>query len=358
MSSALIKSSSLKDLVQNETVKNRLKEVIGERAPQFAAALVQIVNQSFQLQKCDPSSVIGAAFTAAALDLSIDPNIGEAHLIPYGDKCQFQIGFKGFIQLAMRSGKYKSFGSTVVYEGELESYDELDGLLKLAKSKKTSDKVIGYAARFRLLNGFERGEYWTAEEIESHAMMYSKQYKFSKGKPDKEANCLWITKRDEMAIKTVEKSLLNHYGPKSIQMEKAIKMDGGAVIDADTGDVSYVDNGREPVAAEPEFKEPKKLVEREPATVVPTDENVAVKKNITPKKEESKPESGLNKLKAVKGLIQLASLTEDEVVAFVADLGVSNEKALDKMDSSVVDMLYEQGADIFNRIKNQKGVSQ
>ena len=111
-STALIKSKALKDIVQTDNVKNRLKEIMGERAPQFAAALVQIVNGSYQLQQCDPNSILGAAITAAALDLSCDPNLGEAHLVPYSDKCQFQIGYRGFIQLAMRSGQYKAIGST------------------------------------------------------------------------------------------------------------------------------------------------------------------------------------------------------------------------------------------------------
>jgi recombination protein RecT len=336
MSQQLIKSSSLKDLVQNEAVKNRLKEVMGDRAPQFAAALVQIVNQSYQLQKCEPSSVIGAAFTAAALDLSIDPNIGEAHLIPYGDKCQFQIGFKGFIQLAMRSGEYKAFGSTIVHEGELENYDELTGELTMTGRKNPEGKVVGYAAKFKLLNGFERGEFWTVDEIEKHALAYSKQYKFAKGKPDKEANCLWITKRDEMAIKTVEKSLLNHYGPKSIQMKKAIKMDGGAVIDADTGDVSYVDNEKDaPQVSSPEF-----------ASAAPVEVEVVSEKK--PEKET------INKLKAVQGLIKLAGLTEEEVMAFVRDLGSSDAKTLKELEPDVLSMLYEQHGDIFNRIKGAK----
>ena len=96
MSESLIKSKALKDVVQTDVVRNRLKEIMGTRAPQFAAALVQIVNQSWSLQKCEPNSVIGAALTAAALDLSIDPNLGEAHIVPYGDKAQFQIGYIGF----------------------------------------------------------------------------------------------------------------------------------------------------------------------------------------------------------------------------------------------------------------------
>ena len=252
----LIKSNNIKDIVSSEGVKQRLKEIMGDRGAAFGAALVQIVKQTYALQKCEPASIIGAALTAAALDLSVDPNLGEAHLIPYGDQCQFQIGAKGFIQLAMRSGEYKAFGSTIVHEGELRVYDELTGELEVDSKKNPNGKVIGYAAKFKLLNGFERGEFWTCDEIEQHAWQYSKAYRYAKGKPDKEKDCLWLTKRDEMAIKTVEKSLLNHYGPKSIQMKRAVVMDGGAIINAESGELEYIDNPSEVKVSSPEFQEP------------------------------------------------------------------------------------------------------
>lgn len=343
MSNQLIKASSLKDLVQQDEVKSRLKEIMGERAPQFAAALVQIVKQSFQLQKCEPSSVIGAALTAAALDMSIDPNIGEAHIVPFGDKATFQLGFKGFIQLAMRSGEYKSFGSTVVYDGELITYDELTGELVVDKSKRVAGgKIIGYAAKFKLLNGFERGEFWTAEEIENHAMMYSKQYRFCKGKPDKEANCLWITKRDEMAIKTVEKSLLNHYGPKSVQMRKALKMDSGVVINADTEEVAYVDNT--PTASAPEFTEVE-VVPENPKTIIPNKRE----QKITPTDEAP----AYNKFKAIRGLMKNDKLEESAVISFLIEVAGVDESAkkLEDIQQDTIDMLESSWADIANRIK-------
>lgn len=372
MSTQLIKSSALKDVVQSDIVKNRLKEIMGERAPQFAAALVQIVNQSFQLQKCEPNSVLGAAITAAALDLSVDPNLGESHIVPYGDKAQFQIGFKGFIQLAMRSGEYKSFGSTVVKDGELIHYDELTGELVVDKSKKASDKVIGYAAKFKLLNGFERGEFWTVDEIEEHAKAYSKSYRYSKGDAKKEQTCLWITKRDEMAIKTVEKSLLNHYGPKSIQMKKAIKMDGGAVIDADKEQVSYIDTDEpvQPMASKPEF-----ATSEEPAI---SDVEIVPESSVAPRgfvgSKPSKPEAlpvkqavkpavqpsaAYNPVKAVKGFIQLAGLKDEEVIRFLEEIGsidsgIKTIEELNDKSPDVLKMLHEQHSDILAKIKEGK----
>lgn len=336
-STQVIKPRAFKDLAQTDAVKSRVAEIMGSRGPQFLAACVQLVNNSAQLQKCDPHSVLGCALTAASLDLSIDPNLGEAHVVPYGDKAQFQIGNVGYIQLAMRSGEYKTFGSTVVRDGELVSYDELSGELTVDKSRRKSEKVIGYAAKFKLLNGFERGEYWTAEEVEKHADMYSKNYRFSKGKPDKEATCLWIQKRDEMAIKTVEKSLIRHYGPKSVQLRSALKVDGGALIDADSGELTYPD--AETVPSRPEFIE------------VPPSENEGAPAKKGP---ETPPE--FNKYKAVKGFLKEAQIEEKKLLAFLIGLGAAEGsiETIEALPLEVIDMCYEQRESIFKRIKEVK----
>lgn len=214
--------------VEQQGVKDRLKSILGQRAPQFAAALVQIVNKSSMLQNCTPESVAGAAITAAALDLSIDPNLGEAYLIPYATSCTFQLGYIGLTQLALRSGQYKRLGWQVVHEGELRHYDELTGELEVSRDSKTSDKVIGYAAKFVLVNGFERGEYWTVAEIQAHATRFSQAYK--KGRQDSP----WITDPDKMSLKTVLKHLLRVWGPKSISMQKAFASDEQVFKDIDT----------------------------------------------------------------------------------------------------------------------------
>ena len=372
MSNQLIKSNNIKDVVSSEAVKSRLKEIMGDRGAGFGAALVQIVKQSWQLQKCDANSVIGAALTAAALDLSVDPNLGEAHIIPYGDQAQFQIGFKGFIQLAMRSGEYKAFGSTIVYDGELVKYDELTGELEVDKAKRKPDaKIVGYAAKFKLLNGFERGEFWTCAEIEAHALAYSKQYRYAKDKPDKHDTCLWITKREEMAIKTVEKSLLNHYGPKSIQMKKAIVMDGGAIIDADTGELNYIDNTEAPKVTSPQFSEAEVVPEKAPeppqeAPVASTARPEPSKAVKTPPAVKTAPEA----LKRPTGVppqnvrvvklrekIADAGLTVEKVIDFMINLGTvesntaSIEAVYDK-HPEVFSMLEEQFDDIVERIQN------
>jgi recombination protein RecT len=215
MSSAL----PIKLFVEKQNVKDRLQSILGQRAPQFAAAIVQVVNRSNALQNCSSESVVGAAITAAVLDLSIDPNLGEAFIIPYGPQASFQLGYIGLTQLALRSGQYKRLGWQVVHEGELRHYDELTGELEIKKDDRTSDTVIGYAAKFVLVNGFERGEFWTADQIKAHATRFSQAFK--KGKQDSP----WITDPEKMALKTVLKHLLRVWGPKSIAMQKAFASD-------------------------------------------------------------------------------------------------------------------------------------
>jgi recombination protein RecT len=365
MANELIKSKALKDIVQRDEVKNRLKEIMGQRAPQFAAALVQIVSQSWQLSKCEPNSVIGAALTAAALDLSIDPNLGQAHIVPYGEKAQFQIGYAGFAQLAQRSGQYKNLGWKVVHKGELESYDELSGEMTL-NSNHPNEPVIGYASKFKLINGFERAEYWTAEQIEAHALRYSKAYRAARGDKAKEATCLWVTSRDRMALKTVLKSLLKIWGPKSIQMQQALKVDDGAIIDADTGEVAYVDNpGSEP--SKPVFDGPaatqapaEPVMEAEVVKDTPPPAGKAEKPEVAkPKAAKAKPtlvEEPLTMLDKVKQLIKDAGMQEKQFVDFMNEIGSTEDaKTLDQIaeeSPEVLDMLHGQFADIANRIKN------
>lgn len=211
--------NDLKQLLDGR-YKGRLQAILNERAPQFAAALVQVVNRSYQLQKCKPETVIGAAITAAALDLSFDPNLGEAHLVPYGEVCTFQIGYRGLTALAQRTGQYKRMGWMVVYEGQLKSWNPLTGELVIDQAAKTGPRVIGYAAYFQLLSGFERGEYWTEEEILEHAARFSQAYK--KDKKDSP----WFTSKEKMALKTVWMALIRPWGPKTPTLAKAMAMDG------------------------------------------------------------------------------------------------------------------------------------
>lgn len=226
---------SIVQYVKQDAVSQRLNELLGKRAPQFVTSLVSAVNANTMLAGCKPESVLTAALTAASLDLPINQNLGFAYLIPYknkgGEVCQFQMGYKGFIQLAQRSGYYKTINATDVREGELVGFDRLSGDLKfewLDDKKRNNAKVVGYVAYFQLLNGFEKSLFMTSDELEKHAQKYSKNYaKYKSG--------LWADNFDSMAKKTVLKLLISKFGPLNTQLEDAIQKD-------QTADDEYVDN--------------------------------------------------------------------------------------------------------------------
>ncbi len=228
-------SLSIAQYVRRDAVTQRLNELLGKRAPQFVTSLVSAVNANQMLANCKPESVLTAALTAASLDLPINQNLGFAYLIPYrnkgGEVCQFQMGYKGFIQLAQRSGYYKTINATDVREGEMTGFDRLSGELSfewLEGAERNKAKVVGYVAYFQLLNGFEKSLFMTTEELEKHAQKYSKNYaKYKSG--------LWADNFDSMAKKTVLKLLISKFGPLNTQLEDAIQKD-------QTADDEYVDN--------------------------------------------------------------------------------------------------------------------
>ena len=156
---------TLAQYVKQDAVTTRLNELLGKRAPQFVTSLVSAANANTMLANCAPETVLTAALTAASMDLPINQNLGFAYLIPYknksGEVCQFQMGYKGFIQLAQRSGYYKTINATDVREGEMIGFDRLSGELSfnwLDDSERNEAKVVGYVAYFQLLNGFEKSE--------------------------------------------------------------------------------------------------------------------------------------------------------------------------------------------------------
>ena len=239
---------SVVSYIKQDAVVQRVNELLKDRAPQFLTTLSTAINESQKLAECEPKSVLTAALTAAGLDLSVNPNLGFAYLIPYNKKakvtdekgktqwinttvCQFQMGYKGFIQLAQRSGFYKTINATDVREGEIKRFDRLSGEIEFEwiddLQERNQTPVIGYVAYFKLLNGFEKMSYMSAEELESHARKYSKSYaKYSDG--------LWKDDFDSMAKKTVLKLLISKYGPQSTQMQDAIK--GDQMIDNEYAD--------------------------------------------------------------------------------------------------------------------------
>ena len=216
-------AKTLKGMLESPAYKKKFEEMLGKKAAGFMSSIIAVTNNNNYLMKADPATVIGAAAQAAMLDLPINQSLGFAYIVPYKGAAQFQLGYKGYIQLAQRSGQYVDIGAKTVYEGELEYENRL--LDKFKFGDRTGDKVIGYLAYFRLTNGFEKMLFMTLDEMQAHAKKYSQSYK---GGTDK-----WgLADFDVMAEKTVLKRLLSKFGPlsiESVQMSQALSNDGGVI---------------------------------------------------------------------------------------------------------------------------------
>ena len=222
-----------------------LTSVLAERKGEFINNLTAVVANDAKLQACEPVTLMYAALKATALRLPLDPNLGQAYIIPYKNnrerktEAQFQIGWKGFIQLAIRSGQFQAINTTDIREGEMQGYNLMTGEVNVqAVPNRESKPVVGYLAYFKLTNGFAKSLYMTAEEIEQHATRYSQSYR---GKY--KDSSLWATDKDAMAKKTVLKLLLNRYAPLSVDMQTAVQADQ-SVLHGD-GKLEYVDNSRD-----------------------------------------------------------------------------------------------------------------
>lgn len=234
---------TIKSLLSQENVKKRFEEMLGKRAPGFISSIINVTYGNSMLQQADPKTIVSAGVIAAALDLPVDPNLGFAYIVPYnvnkdGKKviqAQFQMGYKGYIQLAMRTGMYKTINACEVYEGEIKSINRFTGEIEFGE--KQSDKIIGYLAYLKLLNGFEKYLYMTVDEIQKHAKTYSKSYNNPRGR--------WKTDFHAMAIKTVLKRLLSKYGILSIEMQTGLKADQAVINenfeDRDSASYEYPD---------------------------------------------------------------------------------------------------------------------
>ena len=213
--------STVKGLMENPSIKKRFEGVLKEKAPQYMSSIVNLVNSDTNLQKCDGMSVIASCMVAATMDLPVDKNLGYAWVVPYSSRAQFQMGYKGYIQLALRTGQYKAINVVEIREGELVSWSPLTEEIEVDFSKRESDAVIGYAGYFKLINGFEKTVFWTKEEVNNHANKFSKTINSK--------NSVWKSNFDAMAKKTVLRNLLSKWGILSIEMQKAYTADENLV---------------------------------------------------------------------------------------------------------------------------------
>jgi len=233
---------TIKDYFNQNEIKTKFAELLGDKSTNFVTSLQHSIGQNPALMKCDPESIFNAAATAAVLDMPINSNLGEAYILPYGKKAQFQIGYKGFIQLAIRSGQYSTIGATPIYEGQIVKNNPLTGYV-FDFSKPNDGKPVGFAASFTLKNGFDKTIFMTYNEVVSHAKKYSKTFN-KKNKFGKLFDSPWNNAEgfEAMAVKTVLKKLINQYGPKSLEMQTAVAADQSVVNDYEKNDFVYPDN--------------------------------------------------------------------------------------------------------------------
>ena len=239
----------LSQFLNQDNVKQKFAEILGQKANGFIASMLSAVSSNDLLKDADQNSIYLSGMMAASLDLPINQNLGMAYLIPYNVKqsdgtfkkmCQFQIGYKGFKQLAQRSGQFLRITEAIVYDGQLVEENPLTGY-EFDWKKKKSETVIGYVSYFELINGFKSTLYLTVDEVKKHGAKYSKTFKSQYG--------IWNTEFDSMALKTVTKLNLSKNAPLSIEMQRATIADQAVIkndnflkeetVDIDT---QYVDN--------------------------------------------------------------------------------------------------------------------
>ena len=239
------KNATLGELMHSPAVVGKLNEVWSspQMANSFMSSVISVANGNPQLRKAEPMSIIGAAMVAATMQLQVIPTLGQCYIIPYGSKAQFQVGYLGLLQLCQRSGQFKKILAAPVHEGEYISGDEFDEDYVFDKKQRKSDKIVGYMAKFELLNGFTKVAYWDVERVKAHATKFSQAYRSGYTSP-------WKSDFDAMAQKAVLKSILK-YAPKSIEMQNAVTFDQAVVnvnssyiqdLDIDAFAPEYIDN--------------------------------------------------------------------------------------------------------------------
>lgn len=237
-----------KDFFSKPMVQEKLKELVGENAAAFATSVLQIVNSNSMLVNADPQTIFSAACMAATLNLPINNNLGFAYIVPFKNnkenkiEAQFQLGYKGYIQLAQRSGQFSRIAATPVYSGQLISENPLLGY-EFDWSVKPNGSPIGYVAFFKLINGFTAELYMSKEEVMKHANKYSQTAKKGFG--------VWKDQFEAMALKTVLKLLLSKQAPLSIDMQKAQMADQAIIRDVEKDEFDYIDHSESIADLEP-----------------------------------------------------------------------------------------------------------
>ena len=210
--------ATLKGILNNDRMKKSFEDVLKENTGAFLASIIELYQSDSSLQQCSANDIVLEALKAATLKLPINKNLGFGYIVAYKGKPNFQIGYKGIVQLAQRTGQYRNINAGTIYKGQTAKNDVITGELTIS-GEPESDEAIGYFAYFELLNGFRKATYWTKQKVVSHAEKYSAAYKFKK------KDSPWFTAFDSMAEKTVLLSILKKYGPMSTELKQIINND-------------------------------------------------------------------------------------------------------------------------------------
>lgn len=235
----------LKKMIDDKRTYNRFYPVLKDKTQAYLSNILSIANNDNLLKIADPKTILNAALQAAILELPINQNFGFAYIVPYQNKkenktlAQFQIGYKGYIQLAIRSNKYLKINVAPLYEGQFKRYDPIKDTLEYDLDNKKSKKITHFIGYFKLMNGFEKYLIMSVDEIDEHAKKYSQSYKKGFG--------IWKDNFNAMAEKTVIKLLISKYGILNTELEQALATDQTVIVSRnkktnEASEVIYVDN--------------------------------------------------------------------------------------------------------------------
>ena len=238
---APVKHKTLRELFNDPIIKTKVEQLIGKNSATFATSVMQIANSNTMLRTAEPSSIFNAACMAATLNLPLQNGLGFAYIVPFKNnkerkvEAQFQIGYKGFIQLAQRSGQFKRLVALPVYKKQLLKKDFINGFeFDWEQESEKDENPIGYYAYFKLVNDFSAELYMSHDDIVKHAQRYSQTFKKGFG--------VWHDNFEAMALKTVMKLLLSKQAPLSVEMQQAVLADQAVVKDVENQEFNYGDN--------------------------------------------------------------------------------------------------------------------
>lgn len=254
------KKATFSNFITSDAIKQKVNQMIGGQDGQrFITSIISAVSTNPALAECDHSTILSSAMIGEALKLSPSPQLGQYFLVPFNDNksgrkvATFQLGYKGYIQLAIRSGQYRKLNVVAIKEGEMVKYDamkeEIEVNLIEDDEKREEAKTVGYYAMFEYMNGFQKTIYWSKKKMEAHAIKYSPAFRARKG------YSFWEKDFDAMGIKTLIRQLISKWGIMSIEMQKAFESDN---FDTENVVPEFVDNGKA-VESDPFIDAPAKL---------------------------------------------------------------------------------------------------